>query len=156
MVKTRLIFFIFILVAVIGFVLPWITEPIRQQEYMDVKIGEVVYHVEVARSAKSIEKGLSYRNTLGADGMVFVLPERTIPRFWMRGMQFGLDFVWIDGATIVSLTENISPPDIATPEAQLPTYSPKAPVTHVLELPAGTIQKNSIRLGERVQFDVQE
>lgn len=105
--------------------------------------------VEVAKTPATISLGLGNRDAIGSDGMLFVLPTRSVPTFWMKNMRFDLDFVWIDMNTIVDLTATVS----ATPglsDEQLTLVSPKQPVTHVLELPAGDIARRNLRIGDSV------
>lgn len=116
-----------------------------------IRIGEAELSVEVVKTSSAITLGLGERDILGSDGMLFVMPSRDIPSFWMKGMRFDLDFVWIDGSSVVDITENVP----AQPEVsmdQLRTYSPRVPVTHVLELNAGEVQKRGIGFGDTVTF----
>ncbi len=116
-----------------------------------IQVGAESLSVEVVDTPEKITKGLGYRDTLGSDGMLFVMPTRSIPTFWMKGMRFDLDFVWIDSNTVVDLSANVlAEPKV--PDAQLKIYSPKAPVTHVLELPSGDIEKKGIRIGDKVSL----
>lgn len=116
-----------------------------------IQIGKTRLTVEMVTGAQAISRGLSDRDVLGSDGMLFVLPERTVPTFWMKGMRFDLDFVWIDGTHVVDVTENVSAQH-GVPEYQLKVYSPKAVVTHVLEMNAGEISKRQIHVGDRVSY----
>lgn len=106
--------------------------------------------VEVVTSAASIELGLSGRSSIGSDGMLFILPLRQTPSFWMKEMQFDLDMVWIDGTKVVGVTRNVPAPDARTPLSELPLYRPPTPVTAVLELPAGVAEQLAIESGDTV------
>lgn len=121
---------------------------IRDREHRVIRIKNVPLEVEVVTQQESITLGLSGRAELGADGMLFVFPQRYIPRFWMKEMQFDLDLVWIDGATIVDITEQVPKPQ--PNQTTLPTYSPQQPVSMVLELPAGTVRTHSFAVGDEV------
>lgn len=121
----------------------------KESSYQSLHLGETTVHVEVARDSQAITKGLGERDTLGSDGMLFLLPERQTPTFWMQGMRFDLDFVWIDGTKIVDLTPNVkAEPGVSA--AQLHLYAPRVPVTKVLELPAGSIARYHLTIGEDV------
>ncbi len=105
--------------------------------------------LEIAVTAAEKEKGLGDRDTLPADsGMLFVYPTKNQYGFWMKGMRFPLDFIWIDGATVVDLSENIPPPNGGRP-AEL---APKFPVDKVLEVNAGLIRQLGISVGDTVRF----
>lgn len=120
-------------------------------KFKSLSISHTVLHVEIAQTSDQITKGLGDRNTLGSDGMLFILPRKQIPQFWMKGMRFNLDFVWIENGTIVALTPNVNAqPNI--PDVQLTIYSPGILVDWVLELPEGTIQKEHFGIGDPVHL----
>ena len=107
--------------------------------------------LELAVTDTEREKGLGDRDSLAADsGMLFVYQNKDRYGFWMKGMRFPLDFVWIDGNRIVDLSENIPAP--ATPGDRPYELSPHAPVDKVLEVNAGVIQKLGIRIGNTIVF----
>lgn len=107
--------------------------------------------LELAVTNAEKEKGLGYRDSLPADrGMLFVYQNRGRYGFWMKGMRFPLDFIWIDGNKIVDVSENIPAPANGTERpAEL---SPAAPVDKVLEVNAGVISQFNIRVGDTVKF----
>jgi uncharacterized membrane protein (UPF0127 family) len=100
------------------------------------------------------EQGLSDRNEIGSDGMLFILPSKTIPAFWMKDMRFPLDFVWIDGNVVVDISEHVSNPAPNTQQKDLSLYRPKQAVTHVLELPDGAVNRYTLKIGDAVQYGV--
>ena len=54
------------------------------------------FDVELALSGPQRERGLSYRDGLPQSaGMLFDMGETIVPTFWMKGMRFPLDMVWI-------------------------------------------------------------
>jgi len=100
--------------------------------------------LELAVTEAEKEKGLGYRDSLAADwGMLFVYDHPERYGFWMKGMRFPLDFIWINGNSIVDLSPNISPPR---------SLAPAVPVDKVLEVNAGTIGKLGVKIGDLVQF----
>ncbi|HET6615571.1 MAG TPA: DUF192 domain-containing protein [Dehalococcoidia bacterium] len=112
-------------------------------------------HVEVAQTPDERGRGLGFRDALAEDsGMLFDLGRTRVPGFWMKGMKFALDMVWIDeGMRIVGVTEDVQPePGVA--DAQLRRYSPDQPVRYVLELNAGAARRLGIEAGERVTFEL--
>lgn len=108
--------------------------------------------LELVNTNVSITQGLSNRNSLGADGMLFVFANRLVPKFWMKDMLFDLDIVWLDRGRVVDLTTDIQAPDPATPLHQLPTYSPSQSVNMVLELPAGAVEAYDLQIGDLIQL----
>jgi hypothetical protein len=89
-----------------------------------VAVGGVSVTAEVADDEASRTRGLSGRDRLDPDaGMLFLLPGDS-PSFWMKGMRFPIDIVWIKGGRVVDVTAGVQPP-AGTNEA-LATYSPRA------------------------------
>lgn len=114
-----------------------------------VRIGTQTFVVELAITDREKERGLAYRDSLAPDhGMLFLYDHKDRYSFWMKGMRFPLDFVWIDGKTVADVTPNVPPPSDTT----LPAYSPNVPVDKILELPAGSIETYGIRIGDTVKF----
>ena len=85
-------------------------------------------------------------------GMLFMFEKPGMHNFWMKDMEFPLDFVWIDSDCLVSdLTENVSHiEDKST--ADISIYSPSRPIKYVLEINAGISQTAGIQVGQRVRF----
>ena len=91
------------------------------------------------------QKGLGYRDSLPINsGMLFVYQNKDRYGFWMKGMRFPLDFVWINGNTIVDLTEKVA--------TDAPAFAPHVPVDKVLEVNADVIESLGIHIGDPVQF----
>jgi len=113
--------------------------------------GQPVW-VKIAKTPSERQQGLSGVRKLADDeGMLFVFPEKQQPTFWMKDMNFPLDFIWISDKKIVDLTENVLNPSPDTPEPEISRCQPKQPVDMVLEVNAGWIAKNKIKIGDPVQ-----
>ncbi len=108
-------------------------------------------NAELSVTETEREKGLSDRGSLAPDhGMLFVYQTKDRYGYWMKGMQFPLDFIWIEDNTVVDLSPNIPAPATST-EAPV-ELSPKAPVNKVLEVNAGTIERFGVKVGDTVRF----
>jgi len=110
-------------------------------------------YVEVARTDAEREKGLGGHAPLGEhDGMLFVFDQPAAYAFWMKGMTFPLDLLWVDGGKVVYLAADVPawPPD--TPYSALPVYTPAAPARYVLEVNAGFAKKYGIDVGTPVEL----
>ena len=108
------------------------------------------FPVELAVTPKERERGLGYRASLAPDhGMLFLFGVPAKYDFWMRGMQFPLDFLWIADKKIVEITPNVPAPAANEAPVQL---TPKYPVDKILELNAGTAERYSIQIGDEVTF----
>lgn len=116
-----------------------------------VRIGPHVFTVEVAATETQKELGLGGRASMPEDhGMLFPYDHKEEYNYWMRGMQFPLDFIWIDGETVADITQNFPPP-VAT--GGIPAIvKPNVPVDKVLELNAGIIARDHIATGDAVEF----
>ena len=101
--------------------------------------------------AKQLKFGHDARENLkeGA-GMLFILPKEKIQPFWMKGMNFPLDFVWIRNNKAVAIHTNIEHPETAGRVIQI---APAEPVKYVLELNAGKINKCGLEVGDRIEID---
>lgn len=107
--------------------------------------------VELALTESEKQKGLGDRETLPRDhGMLFVYQNKDRYGFWMKGMRFPLDYVWIDGNTVADLSPNVPAP--ATPNESPAELAPKVPVDKVLEVNAGIINEFGIRVGDTIKF----
>ncbi len=111
----------------------------------------MVVRVELARTAEERTRGLGGHAPLGADeGMLFVFPELGRHSFWMKGMTFALDIIWIRDGQVVYVVADVPPPRPGTADSELPIYTPPATANYVLEVPAGFAARWSIQAGSRV------
>ena len=109
--------------------------------------GHTLY-VDVAAIPAARERGLSGRTSLALDrGMLFVYPAPAKHGFWMRGMNFALDFIWIADKTVYELTRNVPPP---RPGESPNMLEPYYPIDMVLEVSAGTIDSLGIKEGDKI------
>ncbi|MCL4360717.1 DUF192 domain-containing protein [Patescibacteria group bacterium] len=96
------------------------------------------------------DRGLGHRDSLPPDtGMLFPFDRKARYQFWMKGMRFPLDFVWIADKKVADITQNVPPPAGSGP---LPVYQPSVPVDQVLELNAGSVARLHIAVGDTVIY----
>jgi uncharacterized membrane protein (UPF0127 family) len=120
-------------------------------ERVHVQVGDATVKAEVADDSLERARGLSGRPRLGPDeGMLFLLPDDA-PTFWMKGMRFGLDIVWIRGRRVVDVTGRIPAPRSGTPDSRLKTYSPSRAANNALEVRAGWAARNRVGVGDLVR-----
>jgi len=113
-------------------------------------LGKTEFTVEIADSTVKQSLGLSFRKNLPKNqGMLFIFSTASRYAFWMKDMNFPLDFVWIKNNTVVDITENVPPPTSSGP---LKIYRPKVPADKVLELNEGVISKKKIKLGDIIKL----
>lgn len=114
-----------------------------------VEINGNKFIVELAITEAERQKGLGYRDSLADNrGMLFVYDHPEQHRFWMKGMRFPIDIIWIENKKIIDISANVPISD----DVILPTYAPKLPVSQILELNAGTVDRLGIKIGDTVQI----
>lgn len=122
--------------------------------YANLKISAKVIKVELADTQEKRKKGLAFRDSLAEnEGMLFIFPKSDKYPFWMKGLKFGLDFVWIRDMEVVDILTNIPPPQAGQADSSLPIYSSSVEVDKVLELSAGSVEKLNIKVGDIVKID---
>lgn len=119
----------------------------------NVTIDNVTFHVEVASTDAEREKGLQGRESLATDaGMLFTFDAPSKPSFWMKGVNFNLDFIWIRNGKIVEFTHNAHAVASSMPDDKVVRFTPREDVDSVLEVPSGTIDANRFFIGDRVEI----
>ncbi|MDX1608324.1 MAG: DUF192 domain-containing protein [Candidatus Spechtbacterales bacterium] len=133
---------VLITVALIAVLLYFVSGNMRgEQNSASITIDGKKIEVELAQTVEEKARGLSARASLPKEkGMLFIFDEPDKHTFWMKGMKFGLDFIWIKDGEIVDVHYNVPPPNKNT--GSLPVYSPREPVDMVLEVNAGWIRDN--------------
>jgi len=112
------------------------------------------FRIEVADTIAKRTEGLSGREGLAEDeGMLFVFDSPMRYGFWMKGVKFPIDIIWIKDNKVVDLSENIQP-EAGKPDSELKIYNPHEPVNKVLELRAGTVKKYGFRSGDSVEVSL--
>jgi uncharacterized membrane protein (UPF0127 family) len=121
-------------------------------QHAQVTIGNSIISVEVVSSTAEINKGLAHRHKLEAShGMLFIFDHSAIFKFWMRGMCFPLDILWIgEDMHIVDISENV--PTVPLFKRAI-FYSPRTPARYVLEVNASFCASHGIKIGDAVTFD---
>jgi uncharacterized membrane protein (UPF0127 family) len=124
----------------------------RPLEKAQVTVGGKTFQVEVASTTLARANGLSGRDGLGEDdGMYFVFDNPGNYGFWMKGMKFPIDIIWIADNEVAGFAENAAPqPGAAL--WNLKIYYPPEYVQNVLEVNAGTVKKYQIKVGDPVSF----
>ena len=129
-------------------------EDAPRPERPSVVVGKVAFLVELAATPAERQQGLSGRERLAPrEGMLFVYGEPRLLSFWMSGMLFPLDFVWIGPeCTVVHITPEVPNPSPGAALGGLPTYSPSSPASYNLEIGAGEAARLGLAPGDPVRF----
>jgi uncharacterized membrane protein (UPF0127 family) len=122
-----------LLVSVAGFI-AWSFQTSVER----ISINGTEFTVRVAERPFAQKKGLSgyTEESLQEEGMLFLFSESKVREFWMRGMEFDLDILWIADGKIVAIDRDVDAPYSRNDEPERATSSPLK-VNAVLELPAG-------------------
>lgn len=115
-------------------------------------LKEHKYSVQIADTPSERSMGLSGKPNIGeTEGMLFVFSEPQRPSFWMKGMVFPIDIIWIKDNTIVEIADNI-PVQPNVSDEQLSIYTPRVDVDKVLEVKSGWIFRHDIRVGDKIEL----
>lgn len=130
---------------------------VEQQAFVDrqkvrLKIGISIMLVEIVNTPESITLGLSGRDEIGADGMLFLFDFPRKTSFWMKDMRFDLDMIWILDGQVVGITEHVPAPKAGVSLDNLETYPSTGAVDAVLEVAAGQAQRLGIVVGDRLEL----
>ena len=115
-------------------------------------IGEVVFAAEIALTPGDHALGLSGRENLAPrTGMLFIFETGVASTFWMNGMLFPLDFVWVSmDCSVVDITHNVPAPG---PDAtNRPIYSSAETAAYNFEINGGEADAYGLAVGDAVRF----
>jgi uncharacterized membrane protein (UPF0127 family) len=114
-----------------------------------VRVGDAEVRAEIADDETERRRGLAGRDDLSEDrGMLFVYRDRAVRTYWMKGVRFPLDIIWIDRGRVTGVEA-----DVPVPRGQLPVYSSRTPADRVLEVPGGWAARHGVGRGDRVAIE---
>lgn len=132
---------------------PWRRDLPDGRERATITVGSTEVDVDLAIDAFEQQLGLGYRNGLDDDtGMLFLGSAPMSKTFWMKGMRFCIDIIWIHDGEIKGAAESVCPDPDGTDDGDRARFSSGEPVTHVLEMPAGWMQANGYGPGTPVDL----
>ena len=117
--------------------------------FKKICIRNICIQAEIADSFESRQHGLMFREKLTDNqGMLFIFENEDIQIFWMKNMILPLDMIWIGvDKIIVEIKENVPP--CAGPCKNI---IPAQKARYVLEVNAGFVKRNRIRVGNKLEF----
>jgi len=112
-----------------------------------IKISNIDYKIELAKTTFQRSKGLSNRNILCKNcGMLFIFGFETNLPFWMKDTFIPLDMIWLDkNGKIVDI-------QTITKTNSNKIYQNQTPAKYVLELNANDSQKINLNIGDIIQL----
>jgi len=115
-----------------------------------IELDGVTLTVELATTPAAQQQGLSDRDSMPADhGMLFVFNQEAEWGFWMHEMRFSLDIIWFNANRQAVFIEQDLPP--CTPAA-CAVYTPPVNAMYVLEVNAGFVRTNGVKVGDTFSF----
>lgn len=118
-----------------------------------VEVAGKIFKVDIADGPTERLIGLSGRKSLKEDsGMLFIFDKKLIIPFWMKGMRFPIDMVWIEDDVVIGMQKNIPVEEKAVGENI--RYYPPSAIDKVLEINAGISDKIGIAVGDKVIINV--
>ena len=108
------------------------------------------FALEVADSPEEQRLGLGERDALEWNhGMYFEYANPGFYAFWMKGMRFPIDIIWLRDGRIIDLDMNVPFEE----GGNGPTLRPSELADAVLEVPAGTAAALGWRIGDRTSYE---
>lgn len=114
-----------------------------------IQVGNHKMKVDVANNPLKIAKGMMFKRSMPEDfdGMLFILDEPQIARFWMKNTYIPLDIAFIDETHQI---KDIQSMFIINSETE---YVSPVPVKYVLEAPLGYLKNQGIQVNDFITLD---
>lgn len=130
-----------------------ISPPTPRVQTSELIINGVAITVELADTPEKRRQGLGGRETLASNsGVLFLFEDLDKHAFWMKGLKFPLDFIWIREKRVVDIIKNAAPPSPNQKDEDLPIYLPAVPIDKVLEVPAGFVDSAGVKIGDMIEI----
>lgn len=109
---------------------------------------EVRLTVEMARTARQIQRGLMYRKFLPPDGgMIFLFRKTTVQSFWMKNTLIPLDMIFVTAdLSVAGVVENAEPQTTRSRTVGKPSL-------YVIETNGGWTKEHGVVAGVPVKFE---
>ena len=118
-----------------------------------VRINGRTFLVDVAKTESQQEKGLSIYNKLPIEkGMIFPFEDLSFHPFWMKGMKFSIDIIYIQNNKIVDIFQNLPFPknELETPVIVRSSVNSN----YVFEINAGLCKKYNFKKGDIAEINL--
>lgn len=123
---------------------------VRPKTNNEVTVGNTRIKVNVASTPQKRAQGLSGTKSLKPyDGMIFLFDAPGTYPFWMKDMNYDLDFIFINNDSVVGLKKNVPSPH--NNNGEIAVVKPPT-ITALIEVPSGFIDRYGIAVGQRVRY----
>ena len=124
----------------------------KEGELQFIKMAEqdtININIEVAQTEEEISQGLMYRTSLGKqEGMLFIFEQSEMRSFWMKNTYIPLDILFVTSDyEIITIGHNTEPFSQAS-------VTSTAEAQYVVEVNAGFCDKNGIKEGDNIAFQL--
>jgi uncharacterized protein len=122
--------------------------PKTVNDHFPIRIGERTVRMQIAALPPEMERGLMFRQSLGADeGMLFVFPQPDRLSFWMRNTILPLDIGYINAEGVLREIYPLHPRD----ETSVASHG--RDLKFALEVNQGWFKANGVKPGDRLDLD---
>jgi len=122
---------------------------------VDARLGGNSLRIWLARTHQEKAKGLMFFDSMADDqGMLFVYESPQFMSFWMKNTKIPLDLVFFTENLEINGWIKGMQPGYGLPERDLEHYSSELPAQYALELNAGSIERLSLKHGDRLEIPI--
>src|SRR5437867_3372076 len=119
-------------------------------KYLQAKVlvNGFVVMADIAITDEQKTEGLDIKNNMTENhGMLFVFQQPDRYGFWMMGMKFPIDIIWLDSnGTVTHIEHSLIPCAQANSNHACPTYFPDKDSLFVLDTRAGFSMKHNVQV----------
>lgn len=121
---------------------------------VNITVNGVQLVADVAVSSDQKSKGLSVKDSLNEnEAMLFVFSTEREHSFWMKGMNFPIDIIWLnDDKEVVHVEHSLQP---CVPDSFCQPYNPDDNSLYVLETVSGFAQKYNVTEDTLIEFELE-
>lgn len=119
---------------------------------LKVRLADNELNLVVVNSPEAKAEGLSNKDEIPEDGMIFFFYELDTLSFWMKDMRFPIDIIWIAGNEVIGIEKNVPAPIPHAKLEDLKIYKSNGKADTVVELAAGASDKLGIALGSILEM----
>ncbi len=119
------------------------------------EIGQNEYRLYVVNSFEDMQKGLARFDRIERNqGMLFIFETPGRYSFFMKDMKFDIDIIFLNETSqVISIFQNVKKDSYRGP-FDYEAYKPDSPAKFVIELNAGEVLQNKLKIGDKVNFSI--